>query len=184
LYNPIGVKSQYAATTLPKELARAMTKQHDAAVAGGTMRSADGLTRDQVREQLGAHVSQFVAKPGFGSEWKLKSFGECTIAEQHAAQMIFENNGQFVSVISLPSKVVPEAPDLSGYTQLQDGHPMSGFIKGAGMHCVIGSAGARTLSLEDVEGMRNDLEAEPTTHPCESTAPVAMASPTQALRLP
>ena len=34
------------------------------------------------------------------------------------------------------------------------------------------------------EGMRNDLEAEPTTHPCESTAPVAMASPTQALRLP
>jgi hypothetical protein len=42
------------------------------------------------------------------------------------------------------------------------------------MHCVIGSSGDKALPLEEIEELRNELEVEPTTHPCSSATPVAI----------
>jgi hypothetical protein len=113
----------------------------------------------KLRETLAAQVKVPVAALELKG-WTFKGAGVCQVGSISAAHLMYCNaHGQTVSVFSLPADAVYAAPEGMMYSMMTDGHPLSGFKQGKGLYCVVGPAGPDSISLTEVDHLRDMLHA-------------------------
>jgi hypothetical protein len=131
-------------------LFREMVAAHsgaDAAAADVQPLPADGGAAP-LRDRVAAKLGRFVPLPDLAAQgWQLKSAALRQFHGAPAASFVFGRGGRRLTVLSLPSSLYAFAREGQTYQTVTDGHPISGFIAGGGVHCVVGDA---STPLSDV----------------------------------
>jgi hypothetical protein len=152
----------YALTELPQAFALEMVKTHEnhAKLPDHHILPGDDLAN--LTKSLTAAVQVPVSAINF-TGWQFKGAGTCKVGEVTAAHLMYANaQGQSFSVFELSADAVYGAPNGARYTQLVEGHAVSGLRHGTGLYCVVGSAGsgsAQPMTKEEVEKLRDSLAA-------------------------
>jgi hypothetical protein len=96
-----------------------------------------------IRDRAAAKLARFVPSPDLAAQgWALESAALRQFHAAPAASFAFARpgDGRRVTVLSMPASLYAFARDGETYDTVIDGHPISGFIGGGGVHCVIGDA--------------------------------------------
>jgi anti-sigma factor RsiW len=95
-----------------------------------------------VRQQLADRLAHEVPLPDLSAQgWTLREAAVVQVAALPAARCVFSRGGSTLTLLSLPSAAFAGAEDGQTYQTVVDGHPLAGFIRGGGVHCVVGDAG-------------------------------------------
>jgi len=154
LWEP-GIDNLY---TLPKALAADMVATHDRMLGSGiggpieVVKDDLGRVRDTLKEKLGHPV--LVASLGAG--WEMQGAGVSKIGETPAAHVVFRNksSNEVVSVFSVSAAAYYAGQDGMEYAQVEQGHPIAGFVQNGVVHCIVGSPGSK-LDEDDLAKLRN-----------------------------
>ena len=88
--------------------------------------------------------------------WKLDAASLCTVRTFPAARFHFTRNGQGMSVISVPREAwVGSREEGNHYDLAAEGHPISGYIHGESMTCVVGD---KSVPPSEVTRLREVLQ--------------------------
>ena len=125
-------------------------KPEPLAVAGGPA---------SAREQAAAKLSRFVPLPDLAAQgWKLESAALRQFHASPIASFVFARpGGGKVTLLSMPANLYAFARDGETYETTVDGHPIAGFIRGGGVHCVVGDA---STPLSDVAALNDALRKQ------------------------
>ena len=113
-----------------------------------------------VRERAAAELARFVPLPDLAAQgWTLQSAALRQFHAAPAASFVFTRpgDGRKVTLLSMPATVYAFARDGATYDTVVDGHPISGFIRGGGVHCVIGD---RSTPQSDATALRVALQQQ------------------------
>jgi hypothetical protein len=86
--------------------------------------------------------------------WALREAAVVQVGALPAARCVFARGGSTLTLLSLPSAAFASAEDGETYQTVVDGHPLAGFIRGGGVHCVVGDA---NTPLGDVTPLTDHL---------------------------
>jgi hypothetical protein len=96
----------------------------------------------RLRQLLANRLSHEVPLPDLSAQgWVLTEAAVVQVQALPAARCVFSRGGSTLTLFSLPSGAFAGAEDGETYQTVIDGHPLAGFIRGGGVHCVVGSAG-------------------------------------------
>jgi len=109
----------------------------------------------QLRQQLAERLGHEVPLPDLTSGgWVLKEAAVVQVQALPAARCVFSRGGLTLTLFSLPSPAFAGAEDGGTYQTFVDGYPLAGFIRGGGVHCVVGDA---NTPLSDVTPITDHL---------------------------
>ena len=150
----------------PAWLANAMVEAHDRCAAlpdHHLLKNADGSTNQDdlaaIRKKMSADLAHPVAAEMLGDGWTFKGAGICTVSKVPAAHLLFARGDQTISIISVSAGAFYADTSSGGasYAQVANGHPISGFVSGNAIHCLIGSSKSGDLTLKEVTKLRERL---------------------------
>src|SRR4051794_15532113 len=138
-----------ASTVVPPKIYQAMVDAHTARLNQSA--GSDTVPSLATAPSLGAQVNRpvFVAdlqKDG----WKFEGGGVRDVAGTPTPHFFFPKGKAAVSVFSLPASVTSNAKDGTTYDTTFANSPIAGFVKGAGLFCIVGSSADGSLQLGDV----------------------------------
>jgi hypothetical protein len=166
-----GGGSGYAVTELPESFAMEMVRTHENCAKLPDHHRIEGDDPTKLKDALGAAVKVPVSAVTFNG-WQFKGAGTCKVGEHLTAHLLYANaQGQSFSVFELPADAVYGAPHGAKYTQLVEGHAVSGLRHGSGLYCVVGSSGAQPLTTGQVEQLRDYLCSTLPEVSCDSLHP-------------
>jgi len=94
-----------------------------------------------VRQRLAERLEHEVPLPDLSAQgWTLRDVAVVQVQALPAARCVFARGGSTLTLLSLPSAAFAGAEDGDTYQTVVDGHPLAGFIRGGGVHCVVGDA--------------------------------------------
>jgi len=141
-----------------------MVQTHDGSVANpnaGLLRDISPTEKTAVRDKLHEQLGYSVAPVTLGGdgEWKLVGARINQVGSANAAQAVYTHGDQTISVFSVPVGVLYGSDSSEGmtYSQVENGHPVSGFIHNGAVHCLVGSSKDGSLDLKTVTRLRNEL---------------------------
>jgi hypothetical protein len=147
----------------PQWFAAAMVTTHGntpAALPLGIAPDDYDAIRTYLTDKLGYPV---LAEP-LGDGWTLQSARMSVVGTADAAQLVFTKGDQTVSVFSVPEKVISysePAKDGMSYSQMHQGHAISGFVRGKSIHCLVASSKSGKPDLKALTQLREKLRAMP-----------------------
>jgi len=166
---------------LPPEVAQQMIQRHremaGLAQPHGLTVSRDNLpqVRQELQQKLGGMA---VAVSDLANQgWVFRGARLTGIAEQQAAELLFERGKRRVSIFSLWAPHSCGGYGTGEYSLTSDGHPISGFLRGGELYCVVGSSADGSLTLPEVDRIRQEIERElmpPATMGAACHLPAAM----------
>jgi hypothetical protein len=108
-----------------------------------------------LRQQLADRLAHEVPLPDLSAQgWALREAAVVQVGALPAARCVFARGGSTLTLLSLPSAAFASAEDGETYQTVVDGHPLAGFIRGGGVHCVVGDA---NTPLGDVTPLTDHL---------------------------
>lgn len=134
-----------------------MTDHHLAAQDAG-----DDLAAVQAELESRLTIPVIMTNPGQG--WVYQGAGQCQVAGQPAAHLLFARGNVRISFFSVHASAMDGAADGTLYAETIDGLPMAGFVFGEALHCVIASGGngggaGGAPSLDDIIAIRDRMAA-------------------------
>jgi len=138
-----------------EKLFRAMIGAHEGKVGGRPEVFASALSPTQLRQQLAERLAHDVPVPDLTAQgWTLREAAVVQVQALPAARCVFARGGSTLTLLSLPSAAFVGAEENSTYQTVVDGHPLAGFIRGGGVHCVVGDA---NTPLSDITPLTDQL---------------------------
>jgi len=109
----------------------------------------------RLRQLLAKRLSHEVPLPDLSAKgWVLREAAVVQLQALPAARCVFSRGGSTLTLFSLPSGAFAGAEEGGSYQTVVDGHPLAGFIRGGGVHCVVGDA---NTPLADVTPITDQL---------------------------
>ncbi|HEY7090313.1 MAG TPA: hypothetical protein VH518_19610, partial [Tepidisphaeraceae bacterium] len=135
--------------TVPQWFAMAMVKTHDGSAHPSADLAGDDFSAigTKLRSQLGYPI---LSAP-LGNDWKFQGAELTDVGSTKAAHLVFTRGDQTVSIFSgIPVGVLysKEATEGMSYAQMENGHPVSGFVHAGAIHCLVGSSRDGSLDLK------------------------------------
>lgn len=118
-----------------------------------------------VRERLKSQLNHALLVTSLGDGWTFAGAGVCNIGSAPAAHMLFKRGDQTISIFSIPVANLAyseSVPDGTSYSQIEQSHPVSGFIQNGAVHCLVGSSG---LSLREITRLREAVRGQVSWRP-------------------
>ena len=112
--------------------------------------------RDGLRKLLAQRLRRPVPVPDWaGKGWRLAAASVGSIANHRCAELCYENGGRKILFVSLPADAYSghEGEEPEPYQYSVDGHPVAGFVRDGGLHCIIG---APDVPLSEVADLKVD----------------------------
>jgi hypothetical protein len=151
----------------PQWFAAAMVKTHGEypaqAPTGAVLPT--GVTGEDypaISKALGDELGYAVLAKPLGDGWKLEGARLCVVGTSNAAQVVFSKGDQTVSLFSVSTKVLyysDATKDGMNYSQIEQGHAVSGFVRGDAVHCLVASSKSGTPDLKALTRLREQLRA-------------------------
>ena len=109
----------------------------------------------KLRDLVAARLEHEVPLPDLSSQgWSLERAELVSVRALPAARFLFTRGAASLTLFSLPSGAFAGAEDDTAYQTVVDGHPIAGFVRGGGVHCVVGDA---NTPLSDITPLTNLL---------------------------
>lgn len=152
---------------LPPEVAQQMIHRHEEMASMSQPHqltsSHDNLSqvRQELQQKLGAikMAGLELGDPG----WEFRGARLTAVAGQAAAELLYEWHGpgeQRVSIFILSAPPSCAGYGTGDYSLVSDGHPISGFLQGGGLYCVVGSSADGSLKPLEVDHIRQALQRQ------------------------
>jgi anti-sigma factor RsiW len=120
-------------------------------------RIADVSNPKAVQAELSKRLSRQVPTPDLSADgWQLKDAASIAFRSDPAARFDFIKADHHATLISVPAKVFNNPDDDDTYDATIDGHAISGYVAGDGVHCVIGDSG---VPLSEVTALRKHIQS-------------------------
>jgi len=145
---------------IPQFFAAAMVSAHDNyANTPANIKDSDLQT---IRQKLVAQVGHPVLVSMIGDGWIFQGADIAKINNIPAAHLLFRRGDESISIFSIDARALYDSnvPDGTGYAQIQQGHPISGFVSGGAVHCLVGSPNCDELSLKELTRIRERLRPD------------------------
>jgi hypothetical protein len=154
------------ATALSAPIAKGLVDSHDRC---STFPNHDGYPelspnnfeaiRRRLQDRLGFPVIAGPIEEALGrGGWRFRGAAICNVGDVQAAHLVFVRNGQAISVFSLPRSCC-HSPGSESH-ECEDpnpDHPTALFVWSDGLHCVVGSSEDRSLSVDEVRAVLEQL---------------------------
>ena len=109
----------------------------------------------KLRDLVAARLEHEVPLPDLSSQgWSLERAELVSVRALPAARFLFTRGTASLTLFSLPSGAFAGAEDDTSYQTVVDGHPIAGFVRGGGVHCVVGDA---NTPLSDITPLTDQL---------------------------
>lgn len=106
----------------------------------------------EATKQLGYQVTV----PKLGGDWKLDAASFASVDSSNGVRFHFTNGTHSATVISLPEAAWTYRT-ADTYATTVEGHAIAGFVKNAGLTCVVGD---RSLPMADVQRLADELRTQ------------------------
>jgi hypothetical protein len=150
---------------LPASVARDLIDVHARCTAAASHDSFRDVPRDdfpslrrRLERTLGFPVLAAPLDDGEG-RWSFKGASLCPVDRVAASHLVFVRDRQAVSIFSLPRAAFPQARGDELLEDPNPDHPLAVFIRGDGVHCVVGSSADRSLSPQQLHAICDHLQA-------------------------
>ena len=154
------------ASTVPAPIAAGLLESHDRCSKYADHNAFPALTPDnfaamrlKLEETLGFPVLAGNVEEALGRNgWQFKGAAVCKVGDVSAAHLVFVRNAQAISIFSLPPSSCRHAGRSA--TECEDAnpdHPVAVFVWSDGVHCVVGSSTDRSLSVDQVRSVLEQL---------------------------
>jgi hypothetical protein len=138
-----------------EKLFRGMIAAHQGQLDGPPERFGSLNDPARLRQLLANRLAHEVPLPDLsGQGWVLREAAVVQLQALPAARCVFSRGGSTLTLFSLPSGAFAGAEEGGTYKTVVDGHPLAGFIRGGGVHCVVGDA---NTPLADVTPLTDQL---------------------------
>jgi hypothetical protein len=156
---------------VPEYFAQAMVQAHEQDAALADHHRLPGVPADAplstVRAELRKHIGLPVLVAELGEGWKYEGASLTTVSGVPAAELFFTRGDASISIFSVSAAAAYINTSTSGdgttYAQMENGHPISGFVQGGAIHCLVGSSKSGKLTLKEVTKLRDKLRGEVAT---------------------
>lgn len=148
---------------VPQWFAAAMVASHDQCAGRSDHHLLSGLTPANDVRAAGARLWRDLGYPVLAAElgdgWTFAGAGICQVSGHNAAHLLYTRGQDSISVFSIPAAVLyaGDATDGTEYSQVEQGHPVSGFIQGGAVHCLVGRSASGSLTLQEVKRLRDQV---------------------------
>jgi hypothetical protein len=147
---------------IPSYFASSMLSAHDQCAGLGDHHLLQGVAGDDlaaVRQKLRQELGHPVLASSPGPDWTFAGAGICKVGDTPAAHLLYKRGDDTISIISINARAFSySTQDGMTYEDTVNDHPISGFVKGGAVHCLIGSSKAGKLTLRELNGLRKKLK--------------------------
>jgi hypothetical protein len=167
IYDNLPRSRQTLAYDLPAELASDMVNAHGAVLGRSVVHELDVDKEDmnRIRSTLSDRLGHPVLAAPLGDGWTFRGARITTMGTTQASQLVFTKGPETVSVFSVAGQSYLYGYGAADYAQMADGHPISGFVAGGAIHCVVGSKDS-SMRLKQVTRLRDSIRnSVATSHP-------------------
>jgi hypothetical protein len=151
----------------PQFFAAAMVKTHDESAASPDKLQIPGVPADAsmatVRQELRKQLGHPVLVAELGDGWQFKGASVSQISGVPASELLFTKGDASVSVFSVSAGAFymdNSRGDGTTYEQTEQNHPISGFVQGGAIHCLVGSSKSGKLSVKELTKLRDKLRGQ------------------------
>jgi hypothetical protein len=144
---------------IPQFLASAMVSVNEQYAAHTLTPDITDPDLRAIREKLRAQVGHPVLVAMLGDGWKFEGADVCKVSSIPAAHLLFTRGNESISIFSISALAFydSDVPDGTGYAQMQNGEPISGFLYGGAVHCLVAHTASGKLSLSELTRLREQL---------------------------
>lgn len=150
-HHRLAEEAEYLAANRPLFDAMIRAQRDPASHAAVTLPVDD---RDGLRKALAQRLSRPVPVPDWaGKGWRLAAASVASIANHNCAELRYENGGRKILFVSLPAAAYTghEGEEPEPYQYSVDGHPVAGFVRDGGLHCIVGDADVPLSEVVDLK---------------------------------
>jgi len=98
-----------------------------------------------------------------GGDWQFQGATVSKISGVPAAHLLFKRGDETISIFSVSAGAFymdNTRGDGTTYAQMDKGHPISGFVQGGAIHCLVGSSKSGNISLKEVTALRDKIRGQ------------------------
>jgi hypothetical protein len=148
----------------PQWFAAAMVKTHGE-YPGGTIlpEGVSGEDYPAISKALANQLGYPVLAEPLGDGWKFEGARLCVVGTSNAAQVVYSKGDQTVSLFSVSTKVLyysDATREGMNYSQMEQGHAISGFVRGEAVHCLVASSKTGSPDLKAIKRLREQLRTK------------------------
>lgn len=132
--------------------------------------SNDVTIADAMRARLSHAV--LVARPRQPG-WLFHGAAICRVGATPCGHLVFSRGDSAISIFSLPASADPAIHDSIDAHAVANGHPMVAFARDGALFCLVGSGPAGSISVDDLDRMRQRMEPNVTADAPEHGAALA-----------
>jgi hypothetical protein len=147
----------------PQWFAQAMVKTHDEYPGYALPQGVSGEDYPAISKALSDQLGYPVLAKPLGDGWTFQGARLCEVGPHKAAQLVYSKGDQTVSLFSVSTKALYYAEDTKDglrYSQMEQGHAISGFVRGNAVHCLVASSKSGQADLKAVKKLRDGLRAQ------------------------
>ena len=89
--------------------------------------------------------------------WNFRGFSECRVGPTLTGHLVFKRSAQDLSLFSLPADSWQGSHASQEASAVDSDHPIAAFVTAEGVYCVVGSSDDHSLTLQDVQAIREQL---------------------------
>ena len=157
---------------LPIAMAADMVDAHDRMLGQATVHSLD-VPRDdlgRIQKTLKEKLGHPVLVASLGKDWEVAGARVAKVGATDASQVVLRKGNETVSIFSVSGRAYYAGRDGAEYQQVEDGHPIAGFVQKGIVHCVVGSKGSK-LDEADLASLRDAVRDQVTPADSSSRSP-------------
>src|SRR5450432_2734321 len=144
---------------IPRFLAAAMVAVHNqyaGAIITPDIHDSDLPT---IRSKLAVQVGHPVLAAMLGDGWKYQGADIAKISGIPAAHLFFTRGDESISIFSIAAGAFYDTtvPNGTGYAQIENNQPISGFFCDGAVHCLVGSSKTGVMSLRTLTRIRQQI---------------------------
>ena len=172
--NPVGPQFVASGSSLPVTLADNLVSRHDTCCRADDHHGIPSDDFRQIARELERQLNIRVLASPLDPSWTFHGASVCPVGAVNSGHLVFARDKQFVSLFSLPASVLNNA-HLKPVSEMDQNHPIAAFETGNGVYCVVGSSADGSLTLQQVQFLRDKVQPSLAANEDDSQGAVAQS---------